>query len=183
VPAINYQQINQRDGQGMGEAIAYLGLGTNLGDRLAQLGGAIDALGDIGTVGAVSNVYESAPMYVTDQPNFMNMCVGLKTALGPKDLLAALKLIEVTRGRVQTFRNGPRAIDIDILLMGDLVLDLPHLSIPHIAMAERSFVLAPLSEIAAEILHPRTAASIAQLRRRLGDEGITCIGPLTQGGR
>ncbi len=159
-------------------AQTFLGLGTNLGDRTAQLASALSALTDYGVVVARSHVYESAPMYVTDQPAFLNMCVQFDTDLAALALLATLKQIEQDCGRVQTFRNGPRAIDIDILAYDALIIDTPDLLVPHIGMAERAFVLAPLADIAPDWRNPRNGLRVIEMLDQLGSDGISLFGSL-----
>jgi 2-amino-4-hydroxy-6-hydroxymethyldihydropteridine diphosphokinase len=149
-------------------------LGTNLGDRDANLRRAIDWLRGVATVDAVSAVYETAPMYDTDQSAFLNMCVAGRTALAPEDLLVQLKAAEAEIGRIPGRRNGPRLIDIDILLYGDRVVDRPELAVPHPRMAERGFVLAPAADVAADWRHPVAGRSVAELLRALGPlDGVT----------
>lgn len=147
--------------------LVHLGLGTNLGDRPANLRAAMGALDLLGTVAARSQVWETAPLYVTDQPAFLNMAVALATALPPRELLARLKGLEDELGRVASVRYGPRLIDLDILLYGDMVMEDEVLTLPHPRLQERRFALAPLAEIAGPALHPVLAASIATLLGRL----------------
>jgi carboxymethylenebutenolidase len=129
-----------------------LGLGANLGDRTGSISRAIRAIEarGIGVVAAVSSLWRSAPWGVVDQPPFLNACVLIETTLAPHALLAALKQIEADLGRRSTRRWGPRAIDIDILFYGEVVLNDPDLTIPHRYLGARGFVLAPLAEIAAD---------------------------------
>jgi 2-amino-4-hydroxy-6-hydroxymethyldihydropteridine diphosphokinase len=127
---------------------AYLGLGSNLGDRAGRLEDAIRRLGELGTVVERSTIVESAPWGYAEQPAFLNMALALDTALEPRALLDGVKRIERAMGRTPTFRNGPRVIDIDILLYGDARVQEPDLVIPHPRMHERAFVLQPLAEIA-----------------------------------
>lgn len=142
----------------------FLALGSNLGDRLANLGAAIAQLAPAVTVTARSAVYETAPMYVTDQPAFLNMALRGETALPPDALLAHLKSIETGLGRRGGgVRFGPREVDLDILLYGDAVLATAVLEVPHPRMAERAFVLRPLADVAAEVRHPVLGRSIAEL--------------------
>ncbi len=155
-----------------------LGLGTNMGDRRAALLGAIDALSRIGQVSQISSVWETAPMYVTDQPAFLNMCVGLDEAPEAFELLTQLKVIEANFGRQDGPRNGPRPIDLDILFFRDVILDSPTLSVPHIGMVERAFVLGPLAEISPDRINPRVGLTIGQMRAAVDDSGIQCLGPL-----
>ena len=143
-------------------------LGTNLGDREANLRRAVAWLRRETAVDAVSAVYETAPMYDTDQPAFLNACVAARTGLTPEALLARLKAAEAEIGRVPSRRNGPRLIDIDILLYGDRVIDRPELVVPHPRMAERGFVLAPAADIAAGWRHPADGRSVAELLQALG---------------
>jgi 2-amino-4-hydroxy-6-hydroxymethyldihydropteridine diphosphokinase len=131
---------------------AYLGLGSNLGDRLAHLQRAVDALA--GTPGidvvAVSSVYETAPVGGPAQDDYLNAVVAVDTALVPLDLLAAALRVEELEDRVRTVRWGPRTLDVDVLLYGDERFDAPDLRIPHPRMQERAFVLAPLHDVAPE---------------------------------
>ena len=133
----------------------YLALGGNMGDRAANLAEAIRRLGEAVEIDAQSALYETAPMYVTDQPAFLNMAVRGTTRLDPAALLGFLKGIEESLGRdLGGLRFGPRPIDVDILLYADRVVAEPELEIPHPRMAERAFVLCPLADIAADIVHP-----------------------------
>lgn len=150
-------------------AKVFVGLGSNLGDRKANLRAAIDALAELGRVGALSRVYETAPLYVLDQPAFLNMAAALECALTPEQLLTGLKALEDRLGRVASRRYGPRHIDLDILLYDDLVMDAPTLTIPHPRLCERRFALAPLADIAAQILHPSAGTTIARLLAVLPD--------------
>lgn len=160
--------------------LVHLGLGTNLGDRPANLRAALDALATIGTVVARSHVWETAPLYVTDQPAFLNMAAALETGLSPLDLLARLKAMEDGLGRVASVRYGPRLIDLDILLYGDVVMQGEVLTLPHPRLHERHFALAPLAEIAGECVHPVLAAGIGALLERLPEaDDVRRLGPLS----
>ena len=147
--------------------LAYLSLGSNVGDRVAHLRDAIARLESIGRVVSVSSFYETEPVEVTDQPWFLNGAVGLETALTAEQLMARLLQIEQERGRRRVQKKGPRTIDIDILLFDDLILDSPDVTIPHPAMQERRFVLEPLAEIAAEARHPGVKKTIRELLEEL----------------
>lgn len=126
----------------------YLGLGSNLGDRREQLRAALRALSEHGVVvEAASSLYESDPMYEVDQPPFLNAVVAAQTELLPEELLRAAKDVEGQLGRQPRARNGPRELDIDILMYGDRQLDTPELTLPHPRMHERPFVLIPLAEL------------------------------------
>lgn len=140
----------------------YLALGSNLGDREENLRAAIGRLRDVMMLDALSAVYETAPMYVTDQPAFLNMAAGGETELAPLDLLDRLKRMEAEIGRVPSIRNGPRAIDLDILYHGDTVLRTDRLTLPHPRIGERAFVLAPLADIAPDWRGPGETRTVAE---------------------
>ncbi|MDX1738850.1 MAG: 2-amino-4-hydroxy-6-hydroxymethyldihydropteridine diphosphokinase, partial [Alphaproteobacteria bacterium] len=116
-----------------------------------------------------SHLYESAPMYVEDQPSFVNMVIRAKTSLEPMDLLAKLKDTEEEIGRRPTFRNGPRVIDLDILYHGENLIDSDKLSIPHIGIQEREFVLLPLMDLCPDKLDIRTNLTISDMTEALPD--------------
>ncbi|PID84834.1 MAG: 2-amino-4-hydroxy-6-hydroxymethyldihydropteridine diphosphokinase [Chloroflexi bacterium] len=141
----------------------YLSLGTNLGDRPANLAQALHGLKQQMTITAVSHVYESEPWGVSDQPPFLNMCLTGKTTLAPHDLLDFCKQIETEIGRTPTFKWGPRLIDIDILFYDNMIMADETLSIPHPFVDERAFVLVPLADIAPDFEHPQTNTSVAQM--------------------
>ena len=151
----------------MNSVIVYLGLGSNVGDRLANLVRALENLGASGDLEILdcSAVYETEPWGLTDQPKFLNCAVKARTTLMPEQLLGLAKTIEPKMGRTAGVRYGPRPIDIDILLYGDLVINLevPDLQIPHPRMAERAFVLIPLAEIAPCVNHPTKKVLIADM--------------------
>lgn len=127
--------------------VASIGIGSNAGDAAAHVRGAFERLAQAGTVVARSPLYRTQPWGMTDQPAFVNAAAALDTALGPRDLLAALKRIEAQAGRVATFRWGPRVLDLDILVYDDLRLDEPDLVIPHARLRERAFALVPLADV------------------------------------
>lgn len=141
----------------------YLALGSNLGDRLANLKRAVAALTPQMEVKAKSHVYETPPWGFEDQPRFLNQVIKVNTYLTPESLLKHLKRLEVALGRKATFPNGPRLIDIDILFYDDLVLDTPSLVIPHPRLHERGFVLLPLMDIAPDLVHPVLRKSVREL--------------------
>lgn len=145
------------------EHIAYLALGSNLGNRLASLKNAISNLTPQMDVKKKSPVYETPPWGHTDQPQFLNQCVQVETYLEPENLLAHLKRLETVLGREPTFENGPRVIDIDILFYDDLILNTPPLVIPHPRMHTRGFVLVPLNDIAPDVVHPVLGKPISEL--------------------
>jgi 2-amino-4-hydroxy-6-hydroxymethyldihydropteridine diphosphokinase len=148
------------------EKIVYLSLGSNIGDREANLRIAIEKLAELGSVVAVSSFYEAEPVEFTAQPWFLNCAVALRTHLMPKLFLAKALAIEQQMGRRRIQPKGPRTIDIDILLFGNSVISSPWLDVPHPAMHQRRFVLEPLAEIAPDLRHPifkRTARELLQV--------------------
>ena len=152
--------------------IAYLGLGSNLGDRLINLQSACGILGRQMFLPALSRVYETAPWGYTEQPAFLNQVVQVETDLAPLELLACVKQVEVNMGRLPMFRYGPRLIDIDLLFYGDQVVQLPELSVPHPRLHERAFVLAPLAELAPELRHPLLGVTVAELLAQVDQSGV-----------
>jgi 2-amino-4-hydroxy-6-hydroxymethyldihydropteridine diphosphokinase len=126
---------------------AAIGIGSNVGDPVANVRGAVARLAELGTVVARSALYRTEPWGVIGQEPFVNAAASLETALEPHPLLVALKRIEAEAGRVTTFRWGPRVLDLDILTYGELRLDDPDLVIPHARLHERAFALVPLAEI------------------------------------
>ena len=146
----------------------YLSLGSNLGDRAFNLKAAIERLGDLGEVVAVSSFYETEPIEVVAQPWFLNCAVKLDSERTAEQLLAGILQLEHAMGRQRKLNKGPRIIDIDILLFGNSITETPELTIPHPAMHQRRFVLEPLAEIAPEVRHPRLQRTIRELREGLG---------------
>ncbi len=156
-------------------ATFYLGLGTNLGDRRANLKSAIAALAPSANPLRASSIYETEPWGYLDQPAFLNQVLEAETPLPPAGLLAALKRLEASLGRQATFRYGPRLIDLDILLYDRLVLNQPDLVIPHPQLAQRAFILVPLAELAPDLVHPVLGVSMAELRDKLDLSGVKLV--------
>ncbi len=146
------------------EKLVYLSMGSNLGDREANLRDAIARLGALGTVTQVSSLYETEPLEVRDQPWFLNCAVELRTEKMPRQLMSALLDIEHAMGRKRVQPKGPRLIDIDILLFGRSIVNLEGVTIPHPALHERRFVLDPLAEIAPQVRHPVLKLTALQMR-------------------
>ena len=149
----------------LNEKTAYLGLGTNLGDREQNLVQAVNALnaGPELAVLRTSGIYETAPWGLTNQPDFLNTAAEISTTLSPRQLLDRIKDLEHQLGREAGPRFGPRLIDIDILLFGDLVVDEPDLRIPHASLHLRAFALVPLAELTPDSVHPVLGITIAKL--------------------
>lgn len=158
-------------------AITYLCLGGNLGDRLAALTGALALLDahDGMRLVSCSSIYETEPWAVADQPNFLNLVTGFETTLSPVDLLAACKEVEAQIGRTESYRWGPRLIDVDILLYGAQIVSIPDpdLQIPHIRLRERAFALVPLVEIAPQTEVPPDGETTQELLAEVdGKDGV-----------
>jgi 2-amino-4-hydroxy-6-hydroxymethyldihydropteridine diphosphokinase len=148
----------------------YLSLGSNLGDRAANLRAAIDAFAQLARVTRISSFYETEPVDYLNQPWFLNCVVEAETPLAPLDLLHALRKIESQLGSKKEFAKGPRLLDIDILLYGKETIALPELQIPHPRMLQRNFVLAPLAEIAPSLKHSTWQANVSELFRASPDK-------------
>ena len=148
-------------------------MGTNLGDRQANLQAAIRSLRPEVLPELCSPIYETPPWGFEEQPAFLNQVVRAKTDLSPQDLLHHIQNLEKKLGRRKSFRNGPRLIDIDILFYDDLVMDTPQLGLPHPRMEGRAFVWVPLADIAPDLVHPTLGKSISQVRLEMDTTGIT----------
>jgi len=143
--------------------LVYLSLGTNIGSRHHNLQLAVDALGEMAAIEAISPVYETAPWGVADQPDFLNICLKARTLLDPVSFLATCQDIERKMGRVPGKKWGPRIIDIDLILFNDWVRDDANLSVPHPQLDRRAFVLVPLFDIAPDLVDPRSSRSITEM--------------------
>lgn len=156
--------------------IIYLGLGSNLGNRQAALEAACAALAPGVRVRRRSPVYETAPWGYTEQDDFLNLVVEAETELAAEELLARLKGIEQQLGRQRRFRNGPREIDIDLLLYGEQELSMQtaagELQVPHPGLAQRAFVLVPLADLAPDLVIPGQGVTVADLLSRLDTTGV-----------
>lgn len=150
----------------------YLGLGTNVGNREKNLQIAIEEISQFLKIIKKSSIYETEPVGYKNQEKFFNMAIEIETELEPLELIFQLHEIEhkMGRKREQEIKNGPRIIDLDILLFGDLIINQVNFKIPHPRMHKRKFVLDPLNEIAAEILHPELKKSIKELHKNLSNE-------------
>ncbi|MET4107084.1 2-amino-4-hydroxy-6-hydroxymethyldihydropteridine diphosphokinase [Hymenobacter sp. UYP22] len=150
---------------------AYLLLGSNLGNRTAILQSAIQHLAaTAGVVAATSSLYETAAWGLEDQPAFLNQAVRLETSLSPEQLLAACQATEQQAGRQRLVHWGARTLDVDILLYDNLIVDAPHLQIPHPRLPERRFALVPLAEIAAAAVHPVFHQRVIELLENCPDK-------------
>jgi 2-amino-4-hydroxy-6-hydroxymethyldihydropteridine diphosphokinase len=159
-------------------ATVYLGLGANLGDRLANLRLALQRLQTLARLEEVSSLYETQPQGVTDQPLFFNAVCRVSTGLEPQALLRFLKNLEREIGRRPGGQKwGPRPIDLDILLYDDRVVDASELKVPHPRLAERAFVLVPLCELAPELRHPLLGKNIKDLLASVGEKGVRKTAP------
>lgn len=150
----------------------YLGLGSNLGDRLKNIAAAISRLGSQVEIQRVSQVYETEPWGFKEQPKFLNQVLKGKTALEPLVLLHYLKEVETQLGRTPGELFGPRVIDIDILFYNKKMMNSTELSIPHPHLTERAFVLIPLAEIAPRFKHPVLGKSMRELANQMGSSGV-----------
>ena len=151
----------------------FLSLGSNLGDRVANLQNARGKLADAGVrITQTSSLYETEPQGLADQPWFLNQVLEAKTELFPRQLLTRLKKIERELGRKPTVRNGPRVIDLDILFYGSSIVHAEGLEIPHPRLSERRFVLEPLAEIAPDLRHPATGQTAKEMLAKVSAQKI-----------
>jgi dihydropteroate synthase/2-amino-4-hydroxy-6-hydroxymethyldihydropteridine diphosphokinase len=153
----------------------YIALGTNLGNRAANLRAALAGLSPAVRVRRVSPVYETEPWGYQDQPAFFNQVVEAETRLSPEELLSFLKSLEAKLGRQPTFQNGPRLIDLDILFYADQVLETGGLVIPHPGVASRAFVLAPLANLVPDLIHPLSNKPVRELLDQVDSSGVKRI--------
>ena len=158
--------------------VAYIGLGSNLGDRVAHLRSAVKAIQHLGDSIAVSSVYESEPFGVGDdeQPMYLNMVVSIQTKLEPEKLLSELMDIERTNGRVRIRRNESRTLDLDVLMFGEDLIETSVLTVPHPRMHERAFVMLPLSEIAPHSVHPTLQRTMSEIAAELPSRSVRLVG-------
>jgi 2-amino-4-hydroxy-6-hydroxymethyldihydropteridine diphosphokinase len=155
----------------------YIALGSNIGDRLANLQSAIRLFAPAIEPLICSAVYETPPWGYLDQASFLNQVVLATTELSPHNLLARLKKLESDLGRMKTFKNGPRVIDLDLLLYDDEVIESPPLIVPHPRIDERAFVLVPLAEISPDLIHPVLKQSFHVLLDQVDASGIHRYAP------
>lgn len=163
--------------------LAYIGIGTNLGDRQANIETVLQKLvahSGIEVI-CVSSVYETTPVGLTEQPDFLNLVAALRTSLPPRDLLQVFLNIENGMGRTRTLRWGPRVIDLDLLLYGQEQMEMPGLTVPHPRLRERAFVLTPLAEIAPDLSLPGDGKKVREVAENLSEPGnIRRLGVVTQ---
>jgi len=155
----------------------YLSLGSNLGNRQENLIRAYDLLAPEVQLIQTSSIYETAPWGYLEQPAFLNCVVEAETNQAPRALLVKLKRIETELGRQPTFRNGPRVIDIDILLYDEMVMSSDEITLPHPRMLERAFVLVPLAEIAGDLQYSPTGVTINSLLDGIDKTGVERYDP------
>ena len=166
-----------------GQAFAFLGLGSNLGERLDHLQRAVDRLdADARTrVEAVSSVYETEPVGGPEQGPYLNLAVRVSTGRSPHGLLRLCNQVEAALGRVREVRWGPRTVDVDVLLYGDRIVATRRLRVPHPRLTERAFVLVPLMEVAPGLTLPGGGSAASALARLAPVEGVHMIGTQVTG--
>lgn len=155
-------------------AKVFIAIGSNLGDRVENCRKAVELIGKLPSTKVIreSSLYETEPWGYEDQPLFLNGAVEIETSLSPVELLVELKRVEAETGRQETFRWGPRAIDLDIVFYGDDVINEGGLTIPHPRAHERPFVLVPLKEIAPDLIHPVLKKTVSELAGQAGEAGV-----------
>ena len=159
-----------------GSVTAYIGLGSNLGDRVRNLQGALDRFGIIGVMKSVSSAYETKPWGVEGyQPRYLNQVAEVETTLDPLDVVTELLSIEYAMGREREEKNASRTLDLDLLIHGDTILEASGVTVPHPRMHERAFVLVPLAEIAPGLVHPVLGKTVAELVNESDRSGISGI--------
>jgi 2-amino-4-hydroxy-6-hydroxymethyldihydropteridine diphosphokinase len=159
-----------------GVVTAYVGLGSNLGDRARNLHGAVERLTTIGPITALSSVFETKPWGVDGyQPRYLNQVVAISTSLDPLDVVTDLLSIEYSLGRAREEKNASRTLDLDLLLHGNNVIEASGVTVPHPRLHERAFVLVPLSQIAPDVVHPVFGRTIAELTKDSDRSGISGI--------
>jgi len=152
-----------------------IGLGSNLGDREANLRTALMRLSPVVSCDAVSDIFETEPIGNVEQSWFLNMVLRATTGLGPLELLEALQQIENSMGRRRLIDKGPRIIDLDILLYSSTIFHTKNLTVPHPELHRRAFVLTPLAQVAADWIHPVLGATVQELLEKLNDDKAVCI--------
>ena len=163
-------------GSPSGFTTAYIGLGSNLGDRSRNLVGAVERLSRVGIVELVSTIYETKPWGVDGyQPRYLNQVAAVKTTLDPLEVVAELLGIEHSLGRARLEKNASRTLDLDLLLHGNAIVDASGVTVPHPRLHERAFVLVPLAEIAPDVIHPVLNLTIAELAERADRSGIASM--------
>lgn len=160
--------------------VVYIGIGSNLGDRISHLRDAIRAVKQLGDLISESSVYETEPFGVEDeeQPMYLNMVVQVRTRLEPRRLLKELLRIEIENSRVRNRRNESRTLDLDVLLYGDELIQHHDLRVPHPRMYERAFVMIPLAEIAPRLMIPAIGRTASEIALALPDQGVRRIGQI-----
>lgn len=159
-----------------GSVTAYIGLGSNLGDRIRNLQGALDRFGSIGVMKSVSSAYETKPWGVEGyQPRYLNQVAEVETTLDPLEVVTELLSIEFAMGREREEKNASRTLDLDLLIHGDTILEASGVTVPHPRMHERAFVLVPLAEIAPSLVHPVLGKTVAELLTDSDRSGISGI--------
>jgi len=157
-------------------SLVAISMGSNLGNRLSSLRKAVLLIkNEVANIIKTSDVFETPPFGITNQPRFLNACILIETDMPPLNLLEKLKKIEEQMGRIQRFKWGPREIDLDIVFYDEEVVNEPTLKIPHPHMHERPFVLIPLNQISPKWIHPTLKKTVEQMTSESQDSGILRI--------